>query len=72
VTAWGESGPDPTFADPVVLAAMRELGNGAFVPDGKEPDVLVAAIIAATRGPVGSRFVRHAVVEIAPVLHGKP
>ena len=72
VTAWGEDGPDPAFADPVVLAALRELGNGAVVPGGNGSDVLVVAVTAAATGPASSRFVRHAVVEIAPVPHGKP
>lgn len=72
VTVWGEAGPDPRFSDPVVLAALRELGRGAPMPGGTGSDVLVVAITAAASGPAGSRFVRHAVVEIAPVPHGKP
>ena len=72
VTAWGEGGPDPAYADATVLAALRELGKGAVVPGGTGSDVLVVAITAAAGGPSGSRFVRRAVIEIAPVPHGKP
>ena len=72
VTVWGEGGPDPEFADPVVLAALGELGRGAVVPGGTGSDVLVVAINAAASGPAGSRFVRHAVVEIASTPHGRP
>ena len=72
VTAWGEGNPDPEFADPVVLTALRELGKGAVLPGGTGSDILVVAITAAASGPSGSRFVRQAIVEIAPVPHGKP
>ncbi len=72
VTAWGENGSDPAFADPVVLAALRDTGNGAVMPGGNGSDELVVAVTAAARGPTGSRFVRDAVVEIAPASKGKP
>lgn len=70
LTTWGENDPDPAFADPLVLAALRTLGNAA-TPGGDNSDALVLAITADANGPAGSHFVRHAVVEIAPSPRGK-
>lgn len=71
LTIWGENDPDPVFADPLVLAALRTLGNDAAVPGSDGSDTLVLAITADANGPAGSHFVRHAVVEIAPSPRGK-
>ncbi len=71
LTTWGENDPDPAFADPLVLAALRTLGTNAVAPGSEGSDALVLAITADANGPGGSRFVRHAVVEIAPSQHGR-
>jgi general secretion pathway protein K len=70
VTVWGGGDLDPAFADPVVRAALEALGRGGAARGGT--DEMLVAITAEATGPGGSRFARHAIVEIAPDPRGKP
>ncbi len=71
LTLWWDDDPDPAFADPVVLAALRavegeETGSGG----GQPAAVLAVGLTAEAAGPGGSRFARYAAVEIAPSARG--
>ena len=57
--------PDPTLADPVVLAALRDSGNTATGADS-DNQYTVVSITATAVLAGGARFVRHAVIGIGP------
>jgi general secretion pathway protein K len=71
LTLWWDDDPDPAFADPVVLAALRVIGaEEASSGDGRPGMVQVVGVTAEATGPHGSRFVRRAAVEIIPSAAG--
>lgn len=67
LTLYSESDPDPAYADPVVLAAMRSIG--AIVPTaaGTVRTSQAVEIVATAAGPGGARFSRsaEAIVDVA-------
>ena len=64
--------PDPAAADPVVaraLAAIAGPPSAATPPPGNSVDLSVVRVVAVALGPGGARFVRDAVLRLAP---GRP
>jgi general secretion pathway protein K len=71
LTVFSTGDPDPAFADPIVLQALRQLGETDVAVDVGQNDDLFVAITAAARGPQASRFTRQAVVRISLAPRGR-
>jgi general secretion pathway protein K len=71
LTIFSEGDPDPAFADPMVLEALRQLGEGDAAASVGQNDNLFVAITAAARGPQATRFARQAVVRITLSPRGR-
>ena len=68
LTLYSDSDPDPALADPVVRAALRDLGLG----ERADPAVSRTFRITATaQRPAGARASRSAVVRIGPSPNGR-
>lgn len=61
--------PDPSVADPVVLAALRDSGNAQTTGDS-DSQYIAVTITATARLASGARFVRYAVIGIGPNAQG--
>ena len=61
--------PDPAAADPVVARALAAIAGpqaAAPPPSGASVDLSVVRVVAVALGPGGARFVRDAVLRLAP------
>lgn len=67
-----EGDPDPDVADPVVLAALRLAAGQANIGGSGGAGVRTVRLTAAASGRGGGRFVRRAVVQLAPDGAGRP
>ena len=60
LTLWWEDDPDPAYADPIVVQAMRALGDTTPRSAAVERPIRVVSIVALAVSPRGGRFARHA------------
>lgn len=58
LTLWWENDPDPAYADPVVLAAMRSIGAIPPIAAGTVRTTQAVEIVTTAAGPGGARFSR--------------
>jgi general secretion pathway protein K len=63
--------PDPAFADPVVLGALRFVGEGEPIIDVGQANDVVVAITATAIGPGEARCTRSAVVRVTRSTPGR-
>jgi general secretion pathway protein K len=71
LTLFGPAVPDPTYADPVVIAALARSSRGSAAPATVTTGASrMARITAAARGPGGAHAIRAAVVTTGPGLPG--
>jgi len=68
LTLYSDSDPDPALADPVVRAALRDLGFGER---GDQATSQTVRITAVAQRPAGVRAIRSAVVRIGPSPNGR-
>ncbi len=67
LTLYSDSDPDPALADPVVRAALRDLGFGERGDPATSQTVRITAV---AQRPAGVRAIRSAVVRIGPSPNG--
>lgn len=63
LTLYSDGDPDPASADPVVQAALRDLGTAAVA---SEAESRVVRITAMARRPNAARVTRRAIIQIGP------
>jgi len=63
LTLYSDGDPDPVLADPVVLAALRDLGAGG---NGTEAPSRVVRITALAQRSNAARVTRRAIVQVGP------